>query len=135
MITLTMAATALALLSAPPARADDPNCKDPQTQVAMTMCARQAYEAAEQRLNVAYAAARKRASALDDRLRKLGPHHFGVETALIEGQFGWIAYRDGHCAVKGFSARCGTMEPTLVSSCLADMTEKRSTDLEAIIKQ
>ena len=56
----------------------------------------------------------------------------GAEKALLAGQRGWIAYRDGQCDLAGFEARGGSMEPMLVSGCLADLTRKRTQELQAI---
>lgn len=41
----------------------------------------------------------------------------------------WVSFRDANCEAAGFQARGGTMEPMLVSSCLADMSKKRAEEL------
>ena len=128
-------AVALLVVIDRPAHADEPNCTAPGTQAEMTECARRALDAAELRLNEVYTAARARAQELDDKLRNLGPVFVGVEKALIEAQQGWIGYRDGHCAVEGFSARGGTMEPMLVAQCMAELTERRAAELDEAIRR
>ena len=51
----------------------------------------------------------------------------------LPAQRGWIAYRDGQCELAGFEARGGSMEPMLVSGCLADLTRKRTKELKEFI--
>ena len=50
----------------------------------------------------------------------------GADKALLAAQRAWIAYRDSQCELAGFEARGGSMEPMLVSGCLADLTRKRA---------
>ena len=60
-------------------------------------------------------------------------HLEGAEEAVLAAQRGWIAYRDGQCEVTGFEAQSGSMEPMLVSGCLADLTRKRTKELKEFI--
>ena len=61
--------TALVLLSAAtPARAQDVDCREPQTQMEMTFCAEQAWQAADEDLNLAYGMAQKAMKQLDSAL-------------------------------------------------------------------
>jgi uncharacterized protein YecT (DUF1311 family) len=109
------------------AQGDELDCTDPQTQAAMNMCAWEDYEAADKELNAVWKDARATAKRVDadqyeDRLK-------GAEKALIAGQRGWIAYRDGQCELYGFEARGGSMEPMLVSGCKAELTRTRTKEL------
>ena len=110
---------------------DEPDCKEPQTQADMNACAALDYEAADKELNAVWKEARAAAKKIDeeqwdDSLR-------GAEKALIAGQRGWIAYRDGQCELYGFEARGGSMEPMLVSGCMATMTRARTKELREFI--
>ena len=58
----------------------------------------------------------------------------GAEKALLAAQRGWIGYRDGQCELAGFEARGGSMEPMLVSGCLAELTRARTKELKASIR-
>ncbi len=108
--------------------AQEPDCRDPQTQSAMNICAGRDHEAAYRDLNRVY---RELRAALQDRDRELGPRLGGIEAALVAGQRGWIAYRDGHCAVA--EARGGSMEPLLVTTCKAELTRHRARELNELL--
>ena len=112
--------------------ANEPDCRDPQTQTEMNICAGIDYRAADRELNDVYGRVRQIVREQDDAL----PANLrGIEKTLIEGQRGWIAYRDGHCGVVGAEARGGTMESLLVSSCMADLTRKRTTELQSLLQR
>jgi uncharacterized protein YecT (DUF1311 family) len=110
---------------------DDVDCENPIAQQDMNYCEAQAYEAADADLNVAWrearAAAKETDASLPDDLK-------GADEALLAGQRGWLAYRDGQCKLSGFEARGGSMEPMLVSGCLRDLTEKRTEELRRYIE-
>jgi len=110
--------------------AQEPDCRDPQTQAAMNICARRDHEAADRALNRVY---RDLRTALQERDRELGPRLGGIEAALVAGQRGRIAYRDGHCTVAGAEARGGTMEPLLVTTCKAELTRHRTRELNELL--
>lgn len=106
------------------------NCGDAVTQLDLNMCAAADYEAADAALNRVWKQARALARELDagqdERLK-------GAEDALLAAQRGWIAYRDGHCTLAGFDARGGSMEPMLVSGCLAATTRLRTQELQQFV--
>ncbi|MEM9028617.1 MAG: lysozyme inhibitor LprI family protein [Pseudomonadota bacterium] len=120
--------------SAPAGAQDKANCNDPQSQSAMNRCAAEAFDAADRKLNSVYKRVRAHARDLDDEHRDLDPKYVGAEKALVEGQRGWIAYRDGHCTLHGFEARGGSMEPMLVSGCMANLTRIRTKELREVLK-
>ncbi|QCL73909.1 MULTISPECIES: lysozyme inhibitor LprI family protein [Agrobacterium] len=131
-----LAAAALLLLTggaAGPALADDaPDCKAPQTQADMTICAGQDHEKADKDLNAAYQKLRKQ---LADRDKTADASSKGATDALVTAQRAWVAFRDANCALSGFQARGGSMEPMLIASCLADMSSKRAEELKALTDQ
>ena len=123
-------AAALALLcaaAAPAAAQDDIDCSNQMAQQVMNICAARDYEAADAELNAVWKQARAVAKDLD---AELSDDLKGADKALLAGQRGWIAYRDGQCELAGFEARGGSMEPMLVSGCLADLTRKRKQELK-----
>jgi len=127
---LRFAVAALLSLTAFPALAQDtPDCKEPQTQADMTICAGQDYEKADKQLNAEYQKVRKQLAERDKTADESGK---GASEALIAAQRAWVAFRDANCDAFGFQARGGTMEPMLVSSCLADMSRKRADELRQL---
>jgi uncharacterized protein YecT (DUF1311 family) len=120
---------ALTIMIAPlSASANAPDCRDPQTQTEMNICAGLDYEAADRDLNAVYQRVRASVRKQDAEMQATSRR---IEALLLAGQRGWIAYRDGHCGVVGAEARGGTMESMLVSSCMADLTRKRTTELQS----
>ncbi len=123
-------AAAFLALAALPAAAQEPDCTDPVTQSDMNICADRDYQDADAELNAAWKEARASADQMDaeydDDLK-------GAAKALIAAQRSWIAYRDGKCELAGFDARGGSMEPMLVSGCLAEETRRRTRELKAFV--
>lgn len=128
-----LVATTLLLLSGgailPAVAEDAPDCKEPQTQADMTYCAGVDYEKADKELNAEYQKLRKVLAERDKNADEAGK---GATEALVAAQRAWVAFRDVNCDFHGFQARGGTMEPMLVSACLADMSSKRAAELREL---
>lgn len=114
------------------------NCSNPMVQQEMNWCAGQDYGAADAKLNAQWkitAAAMKARDALF--AASSSPEYDkreGYFQSLLEAQRAWLRYRDAHCRVNGYSARGGSMEPMLVSSCKASLTRERTEELKALIE-
>lgn len=111
---------------------DDIDCENAVTQMDMNRCAHADFETADTELNAAYRDTMRAMEQTDAELGEINTNYVGAVEALRNAQRGWIAYRDGQCALAGFSARGGSMEPLLVSSCLAEITRKRTDELKAL---
>lgn len=125
-----LVATVLAL-SVAPAAANDLDCSDPESlpQQLMNQCGWLALEEADIALNVAYKDARRAVKAMGSGSRPDGKAEADV---LRDAQRAWITFRDLACDVEGSIARGGSLEPFLVSSCLARLTEQRTRDLRLL---
>ncbi|MCM2473219.1 DUF1311 domain-containing protein [Rhizobium sp. CG5] len=117
------------LVDAPASGEDEVDCANAMTQFDMNACAQKDYEAADARLNAQWKLTKTAMadvdSGLDEALK-------GASKALLDGQRAWIAYRDAQCTLAGFEARGGSMEPMLVSGCLAELTDARTKELKAL---
>lgn len=112
------------------ALADDaPDCNKAETQSDLNICSAQDFEKADTALNAQYKQTRAAMQTIDIGLQA---DMKGAEKALLAGQRGWIAYRDGECEAEGFQARGGSMESMLVSGCKATMTRLRTKELKAL---
>lgn len=128
----TVFAALLLLASALPAIAqEDIDCSNAMAQQEMNYCAAKDLEAADTELNAVWKEARAAAKAID--AEQTEEYWKGADKALLAGQRGWIAYRDGQCELYGFEARGGSMEPMLVSGCKAEMTRARTKELREFI--
>ncbi len=128
---LLLAGSVLAcVFAALPAAATEIDCDNAVAQIELNQCAAAEYDEADAELNrvwkKAEAAARQKDADLDADQR-------GAQKALLAAQRGWIAYRDGACTLAGFDARGGSMEPMLVSGCLAEKTRERTKELQSFI--
>ena len=114
------------------------NCKDPLVQQEMNWCAGQDYAAADAELNAQWkiTAAAMKASDADFAANGGGEYdsRAGYFESLLEAQRGWLRYRDGQCALEGYAARGGSMEPMLLSGCKARLTRQRTEELKALIE-
>jgi uncharacterized protein YecT (DUF1311 family) len=125
---------AVLLLVAPVVSAtaqDDINCNNAMAQQEMNYCAAKDFEAADAELNAVWKEAREAAKAMD--AEQTEEVMKGADAALLAGQRGWIAYRDGQCELAGWEAHGGSMEPMLVSGCMAEMTRARTKELKTFI--
>lgn len=93
-----------------------------QTQAEMNQTAIDDYRKADKKLNVAYGQAK---SALDE----------DAQEKLVAAQKAWITFRDAQAAFEADSqARGGTMAPLIFYTARTELTEARTTQLEAIAK-
>ncbi|MDK1489926.1 lysozyme inhibitor LprI family protein [Sinorhizobium sp. 7-81] len=127
----------LLLLSAVSAVAQEQptvDCPNAVTQMDMNICAGQDYDRADAELNKVYRQAVAATQAMDKELGEIDAAYVGANEALKKAQRAWIGYRDGQCELAGFEARGGSMEPMLVSGCLAELTRKRTTELKQLLE-
>lgn len=97
-------------------------CEDATTQTDMTICWGKEYKAADGRLNQAY---REFAAKLD-----------AEEKAQLKiAQTAWLKYRDTNCEFVADQYKGGTMRPMIAAICLTDVTEARTKELKAQMKE
>jgi uncharacterized protein YecT (DUF1311 family) len=89
-------------------------CIEPQTQSLMNDCAANDYALADAALNEAWASAKAFADAI------------GQGEPLLEAQRAWLTYRDAACAVHASPYAGGSLQPMIVSGCLARLTSERT---------
>lgn len=110
-----------ALLIAPfaaPALAEDVDCSKAMDQLSMNRCADDAYQAADKKLNTAYA---KLMAALDDT---------GFKDKLKAAQKSWIQFRDNECVFETADNEGGSIHPMVYSGCLTRLTKERTKSLD-----
>jgi len=112
------------------AQAQEVDCKSPQTQLAINICAGRDFEAADATLNTEYAKARNYMKSIDG---NLPAQEKGAAKALLEAQRAWITYRDLACTAEGFVVKGGSMEPMVISECKTRLTRHRIDDLQQLI--
>jgi uncharacterized protein YecT (DUF1311 family) len=110
------------------------NCKDPQTQADMNICAGRDYEAADAAMARQWNIVVARMKLMDADLDRIHDKRPGYFAALLAGQRAWLKFRDSHCVVEGYYARGGSMEPLLINSCLEEVTKQRTQQLRALDK-
>ena len=98
------------------------DCKNPQSQMAMNVCANKDYEREDARLNKSY---KELITKLDDDRRG----------QLKEIQLAWIKFRDLQCDYDSSQYEGGTMYSFVRSSCLLQMTRQRNKDLKAMLEE
>ncbi len=108
------------------------DCENAMTQSDLNICANKDYEAADGELNTVYKTTMTAMQKTDKELGEIDQNYVGAVDALKKAQRAWIGYRDGQCELAGFEARGGSMEPMLVSGCLADLTKKRTAELKSL---
>lgn len=117
--------------SSGPALAQDTDCNAPQTQLEMNICSQRDFETVDATLNAEYAKARQYMKSIDG---DLPAQSQSAAKALLDAQRAWITYRDLACAAEGFVVKGGTMEPMIISTCKARLTQQRINDLKKLVE-
>jgi uncharacterized protein YecT (DUF1311 family) len=121
-----LAAAALAVSAGTPesahAQAQHDRCSQAKTQTDINACAARDHRAADAELNRAYT--RLMSVALPARRE-------GIRVA----QRAWIAFRDAHCRSEASEYQGGSMQPMVLSFCLADVTRSRTAQLKERIEE
>lgn len=96
--------------------AQQPNCKEPQTQMEINFCTGIEYQNADKKLNQAYQKLMPRLSAT--RKQK-----------LIVAQRAWLNFRDTNCEFEQSQFEGGTMASAAKAGCMTQLTKTRTTQL------
>ncbi|MBC2774076.1 DUF1311 domain-containing protein [Rhizobium sp. AQ_MP] len=109
----------------------DVDCNNAQTQADMNQCAADDFRQADAAMNAQWAETRAAMLAWD----KASPpsDDNGAAKRLLASQRAWLAYRDAACDVEGYSAEGGSMQPLMISSCLAELTKRRTEELKSLV--
>ena len=89
------------------------------TQADMNQCADARFKASDAQLNGTY----KKVMAC------LGPTGDGA-TSLVDAQRAWLRYRDAECKFQGSASDGGSVQPMVIGSCLASITDRRTKELK-----
>lgn len=85
----------------------------------LNQCAHMGYQEADKELNAAY-----------KKLMAMIGSDADAKKALIAAERAWIAFRDAECAHQASGLQGGSMQPMIVSYCLASMTRQRTMTLK-----
>ena len=107
------------------ASAQDIDCKSPQTQTDMNICAAQDYERADAELNRVWGEVRATLQTMGNPVEG-APNPW--ET-MLEAQRAWITFRDLACDAESAIYYGGSIRPLIYSSCLTRLTEQRMQDI------
>ena len=97
------------------------NCNSPQTTVDMNICADREYQTADKKLNQIY-------RQLQAKLSR------NQKQRMTNAQLAWIKFKDANCDYERGQFEGGTMASHIGISCLADMTEKRTKELQEYLQ-
>jgi len=116
--------------------ADLPTCNQEAAergiQQEMNICAHRDFLIADAALNAQWRVTRDTMKARDADWQSYKPDYDTRPAwfaSLLESQRAWLTYRDAHCRVDGYTARGGSLEPLLVSTCKTALTEARTNEL------
>lgn len=108
----------------PAAIAQQPNCKNPQTQFELNVCAGLRAQAADRRLNQVY-----------QQLRNKRGRGTESDRLLVAAEEAWIKYRDANCEFSQKRYEGGTIAPMIYSLCIESVTLQRVRELENYLKE
>ncbi len=105
------------------AAAAEDNCGGAATQSEMNRCADKAYRDVDAKLNAIY-------QQITGRLRASDYARPNALKALVAAQRAWTSFRDAECAFVGSKTTGGSINPAIMSSCLAGLTDQRVNQLK-----
>ena len=109
----------------------DVDCNNAMTQVDMNQCAAEDYRKADAAMNAQWAETRAAMLAWDKATPPSDDN--GAAKRLLASQRAWLAFRDATCDVEGYSVEGGSMQPLVISSCLAALTTRRTEELKSLV--
>ncbi|EKF18713.1 lysozyme inhibitor LprI family protein [Nitratireductor pacificus] len=107
------------MTAAGPSLAQEADCRDPQTQTDMSLCAAQAYKKADEALNASYRKLTQRYGGDDD-----------AKAGLLAAQRAWIVFRDAECDLTALGVKGGSAYPMVRAMCLEALTTERTGQLD-----
>lgn len=99
------------------------NCRNPQTQFDMNLCAAQSAKAADRQLNQTYQKAITKFKGTPQ------------EKQLVDAQLIWIKFRDAECAFSRDRFKGGSIAPMVYSSCTDRLSQQRAKELEVYLTE
>jgi uncharacterized protein YecT (DUF1311 family) len=110
------------LHSAAPLFAQGVDCDAATDQATLNQCASEAYASVDAQLNDAYRQIERRLDGDDD-----------LQDRLTRAQRAWIAFRDAECTFATANSEGGSAYSMLQNTCLANLTNARLDDLNALL--
>lgn len=92
-----------------------------QTQIEMNQTAQKSYEKSDNELNKVYSILLKSLDKIE-------------KQKLVTTQKLWIKFRDSHCEFESSQYEGGSIKPLIYSTCLEELTKKRTAELKQSIK-
>ena len=109
------------------------SCAQPNTQMEMNQCAFIGYQREDEAMTAQWRKTLAYMRAQDRDLNSNSDKRPNYGDTLLESQRAWLRYRDSQCAIEGYAARGGSMEPMLIASCKATLTAARRKTLSKLI--
>jgi uncharacterized protein YecT (DUF1311 family) len=110
------------------------DCHNARTQTDMNQCAAISFTEADRELNEAWREVIAYVRRFDREFPPIeGDTRANGENRLRAAQRAWIVFRDEHCAVAGYEARGGTLEPLIYNGCRAGLTSERTEQLRGLV--
>ncbi len=112
------------------------DCKKASTQQEMNICAQRQAETADKKLNNTYQILQRRL-AQDLRQGNTVQINYAKQQyqKLINAQNAWIKFRDSSCEYERSVFEGGSVAPMIYASCIAKLTDRRTSDLQEYIQQ
>jgi uncharacterized protein YecT (DUF1311 family) len=104
------------------ASAQDPDCRQAQTQAELNQCAELSAKRADRELNQVY----------QQVLKKQTPE---LSSLLVKAEEDWIKYRDASCTFSRQRFAGGSAAPMVHGFCIARLTKQRTEELEGYLKK
>ena len=115
--------TSVLMAIAPMAVALAQDCANATSQMAMNVCADQAYRKTDAELNAVY-------SQINGRLKQ----DKEATKLLVNAQKAWLAFREAECTFSTSASVQGSVYPMLVAQCRGGMTSKRIDELKTYLR-
>jgi uncharacterized protein YecT (DUF1311 family) len=111
------------------------SCSQPNTQMEMNRCAAVDHQREDAAMTAQWRKTLAYMRQQDGNQQSNKDKRPSYGDTLLESQRAWLRYRDTQCAIEGYAARGGSMEPMLIAGCKATMTATRRKVLAGLISE
>jgi uncharacterized protein YecT (DUF1311 family) len=107
------------------------DCRDPKTQMEITVCSSEEFERVDADLNRVWRRASSKLHAFDQSAERKRDKLTALYPILLASQRAWLRYREEQCTFESkYSAEGGSAEQSFGSRCRTRLTKQRIEELQ-----
>ena len=128
--------TSVLIIAAALAASPTLDCRNPQTQMEITVCSSEEFERVDADLNRLWRAVASKLQRWDKSPERKRDKLTALYPVMLAAQRAWLRYREEQCSLEGlYSAEGGSAQQSFVSLCRTRLTKQRNDELQRISQE